>query len=285
MNTTRLLLVISSIVLGIGSTTVAQDAPPANQTDRTSPPAESTTALGQNDRPESNAGTVVSVSRQTMVVRTEDNQFHLFTFSSDMVRPQGVTPGARIRVTSMATDEPGVRVATGITVLGSAPAGSGIEMATPPKEMRDTQRDIERLARRWAIGVRVGAGLDPELFSIGAQTSIGPIFSRDFFFRPNAEFAFGELTDMVAINLEGAYRLPITSRQGRWSSYVGAGPALNFVHQGVDKRDISFSNFDYQTGLNVFAGVRFRRGTFAEVKTSLWAPGVPTLRLILGYTF
>jgi hypothetical protein len=53
----------------------------------------------------------------------------------------------------------------------------------------------------------------------------------------------------------------------------------------VGKRDISFSNFTYETGLNVFTGVRFRRGTFAEVKTSLWADDVPTLRLMFGYTF
>ena len=144
---------------------------------------------------------------------------------------------------------------------------------------------LEKLARRWQIGVRIGAGLDPELFLLGVHTAIGPIFSRDFYLRPNVEFAFGELTDMVAINLEGAYRLPITFRQGRWSAYVGTGPGLNFIHQGVDKRDISFSNFDYETGLNVFTGVRFRRGTFAEVKTSLWAHGVPTLRMMFGYTF
>ena len=90
---------------------------------------------------------------------------------------------------------------------------------------------------------------------------------------------------MFALNLEGAYRLPITLRQGRWSAYVGTGPGINFVHQGVEHRDFSFSNFDYETSLNVFTGVQFRRGTFAELKATLWAPSVPTLRVIIGYTF
>ena len=165
--------------------------------------------------------------------------------------------------------------------LSAPPAGPTL----PPKEIRDTQREIEKLARRWQVGVRVGAGLDPELFLIGAHTAIGPIFTEDLYFRPNAEFAFGELTDMVAINLEATYRLPISFREGRWSAYVGVGPGLNFIHQGVGKRDISFSDFNYETGLNFLSGVRFRGGTFAEVKTSLWAPGVPTLRLMFGYTF
>ena len=79
--------------------------------------------------------------------------------------------------------------------------------------------------------------------------------------------------------------LPITFGQGRWSAYVGTGPGINFVHQGVGTTDISFSNFDYETSLNVFSGVRFRNGTFAEVKATLWAPSLPTLRMILGYTF
>jgi len=183
---------------------------------------------------------------------------------------------------------PGVRLATRITILepASAPtAGPPPDVAPPPKELNATLREIEKLARRWQIGLRIGAGLDPELFLMGVHTAIGPFFSRDFYFRPNVEYAFGELTDMAAINLEAAYRLPITFQHGRWSAYVGAGPGLNFIHQGVDKREISFSNFNYDTGLNDFSGIRFRSGTFTEVKTSLWAPGVPTLRLMLGYTF
>ena len=250
--------------------------------------ASTLTEQGENNA-SSIVGTVVSTSRQTMVVRTEDNQFHLFIFQADFLRPKGLLPGARVRVASNATDEAGLRLASRVTVLEPPPTpepGAALpDAAPPPKEMRELEREIEKEMRRWQFGVRLGAGLDPELFLIGAHAGIGPIFSRDFYFRPNVEFAFGELTDMVAINLEGAYRLPITFRYGRWSSYVGAGPAFNFIHQGLERREIDFGNFEYDTGLNVFTGVRFRRGTFVEVKSSLWAKSVPTLRLIFGYTF
>jgi hypothetical protein len=277
-----LLLVAAYAIL---ATTALAQTPPPEQAEH---PAVPVASPEPGEHAGSIVGSVVSVSRQTMVVKTDDNQFHLFVYDNDLVRPKGLTPGTRIRVVSDGTGEPGVLLATRITVLepaSTSPPGPVPDLAPPPKELRATEREIERLARRWQIGVRIGGGLDPELFLIGAQTAIGPIFSRDFYLRPNVDFAFGELTDMVAINLEGAYRLPITFRQGRWSAYVGAGPGLNFIHQGVDKRDISFSNFDYQTGLNVFSGVRLRGGTFAEVKASLWATGVPTLRLIFGYTF
>jgi hypothetical protein len=230
-------------------------------------------------------GTVDSISGQTMVVKTDDNQYHLFVFETGLARPNGLTKGMRVRVASNASDEPGLRIATGVAIQETGPNGTYSDISAPPKEMVAMQREIEKQARRWRIGFKIGAGLDPELFLFGLQSDIGPIFSRDFYFRPSAEFAFGELTDMVAINLEGAYRLPVTFREGRWSSYVGAGAGLNFIHQGIGRSDISFSNFEYQTGMNVFTGVKFRRGTFAEVKTSLWARGVPTLRLAFGYTF
>jgi hypothetical protein len=254
----------------------------------TSAVGQTQTASEQGEHAGATVGTVVSVSRQTMTLRTDDNKFQLFVFNNNMVRPKGLTPGSRVRVESSATDEPGLRLATRVTVLEPAttPAsGPAQDMAPPPKEVRDVEREIERQARRWQLGVRIGAGLDPELFLLGVHAGIGPIFSRDFYLRPNAEFAFGELTDMVALNLEGAYRLPISFRHGRWNAYVGAGPGLNFVHQGIGRRDIDFGNFDYETSFNVFSGLRFRRGTFVEVKTSLWAPAVPILRLIFGYTF
>jgi hypothetical protein len=223
-----------------------------------------------------------------MVVRTENNQFRLFVFDSDTVRPKGLTPGAHVRVLSNSTDEPDVRVATRVSVLDSVTASqteTPPDVAPPPKEMSAVQREIEKQTRRWQLGVRVGAGLDPEIFLIGVHSAIGPIFSRDFHLRPNVEFGFGELTDMIAINLEGAYRLPFTFRHGRWSSYVGAGPSLNFVHQGLEHREVDFGNFEFESGLNIFSGVRFRRGTFVEVKANVWAHSVPVLRLILGYTF
>jgi hypothetical protein len=59
-----------------------------------------------------------------------------------------------------------------------------------------------------------------------------------------------------------------------------------FIHQSLgEERDISFSNFDYETGLNVLAGMQSRKGTFVELKTSLYSGPSPKLRVIIGYNF
>jgi len=286
----RAFLVSSLLAVNFAINAPAQTSNQSEQAQQpsSSNPPHTSNETGQAQHPGTNEGTVESVGRQTMLVRTEDNQSHLFIFDNPTVRPKGLTSGTRIRILSNPTDEVGVRTATRVTILepaATSASGAAQDVAPPPKELVSVQRDIERQTRRWGLGVRMGAGLDPELFLIGVHAGIGPIFTPDLYLRPNVEFAFGELTDMVALNLEAAYRLPITFRHGRWSAYVGAGPGLNFVHTGVDNSDVSFSNFNYETGFNMFTGIRFRRGTFGEVKTSLWAGGVPTLRIILGHTF
>jgi len=237
-------------------------------------------------------GTVTSSSRETMVVRTVDDQFRLFVFDQDTRKPRTLSPGTRVRVSSTPTDEAGVRLAVSVIPLLKEPAVAQAgerpapKEASPPASVSKLEREIERNVRRWRVGVRAGAGLDPELFLFGVHSQIGPIFTRNVSFRPNAEFAFGEVTDLIALNLEAIYRLPITARQGRWSAYAGAGPALNFIHQSFNgSRSFSFGSFDYETGLNVLTGFQSRRGTFVELKTSLWSHPAPTLRLIVGYTF
>ena len=105
-------------------------------------------------------------------------------------------------------------------------------------------------------------------------------------FRPNAEFDFGEVTDLIALNLEAVYRFAAPYKGGKWTPYVGLGPALIFLHQNFQQgRQIDFGNFDYETGFNVLAGVQSRRGMFVELKTSLYSGPAPKLRLIFGYTF
>jgi hypothetical protein len=236
-------------------------------------------------------GTVTSSSRETMVVRTSDDQFRLFVFDQDTRKPRTLSPGTRVRVSSTPTDEAGVRLAVSVTPLEQPPAAQAgkepaSKEASPPASVRKLEREIERNVRRWRVGVRAGAALDPELFLFGVHSQLGPIFNRNISFRPNAEFAFGEVTDLIALNLEAVYRLPITARQGRWSAYAGAGPALNFIHQSFNgSRSFSFGNFDYETGFNFLAGLQSRRGTFVELKTSLWSHPAPTLRPIVGHTF
>jgi hypothetical protein len=259
----------------------------------------SSSSQGNNDNSPIE-GTVVSSTRSTLVVQSDDNQFHLFTYQSG-VRPSSLTQGARVRVTAAAPDENGTRAATNVTVLsaasggGAAGTGTGGGTATrdksaqaapvPPK-VRDIENDIRRESRRWRLGVRAGAAFDPELFTFGVQSQIGPIFHPRVVFRPNAEFAFGEVTDLVALNLEGVYRFSNAQRRGNWTPYVGAGPALIFIHQNFQVgRQIDFGNFDYETGFNVLAGVQSRRGTFMELKTSLYSGPAPKLRVIVGYQF
>ncbi len=249
----------------------------------------------QNSTDTQTEGTVVSTSRQTLVVRLDDNQFQLFTYERPSVPPTSLAQGMRVRVTASPADENGVRTASAIEILtstssASANSGSATDkgaQATPvPAKVRNVESDIRREARHWRLGVRAGAAFDPELFMFGVQSQIGPIFHPRVQFRPNAEFAFGEVTDLIALNLEAVYRFSSASRIRNWTPYIGAGPALIFIHQSFQSgRDISFGNFDYETGFNVLVGTQSRKGTFVELKTSLYSGPAPKLRLIVGYTF
>ena len=237
-------------------------------------------------------GTVVSTSQQTLVVRFDDNQFQLFTYDRPSVRPISLAQGMRVRVTAEPADENGVRAASNVEILGAAQsdAGSsadkGAQAKPMPGKVQDIERDIKREARHWRLGVFAGAAFDPELFSFGVQSQMGPIFHPRVQFRPSAEFAFGEVTDLIAINLEAVYRFSSASRIRNWTPYIGAGPALIFIHQSFESgRDISFSNLDYETGFNVLVGTQSRRGTFVELKSSLYSGPAPKLRLTVGRTF
>lgn len=236
-------------------------------------------------------GTVVSSGRDTLVLKTDDGQFHLFTYSEGVKRPAGLASGARVRVTAGSPDENGTRPIDDITVVSTATAlkggkDKGAEAAPVPAKVRDIESNIRRESRRWRMGVRAGAAFDPELFMFGVQSQMGPIFHPRIQFRPNAEFAFGEVTDLIALNFEGVYRFSAANRNGNWTPYVGAGPAMIFIHQSYQAgRQIDFGNFDYETGFNVLAGMQNRRGTFVELKTSLWSGPAPKLRVIFGYNF
>jgi len=240
-------------------------------------------------------GTVVASSRITFVVRSDDNEFHLFTFDRSTNRPKALTIGTRVRVASDQGDQTGARHATDVTVLEQAQsegaADSSTRSAAPvPPSVRNAESQIRRDARRWRLGVRGGVGLDPELILFGVHSQMGPIFNRNVFFRPNADFEWGEITDMVALNFEAVYRIPAATHGGAWAPYLGAGPSLNFIHQSFQtqpdqSRDFSFGNFDYETGFNILMGLQNRHGTFFEVKTSLYSEPAPILRLIVGHNF
>jgi len=252
--------------------------------------AQENTSASQAANDNAVEGTVASASRDTLVVRTDDH-FQLFTYERAAVRPKSIARGDRVRVTAGPPDENGTRTASDVTVLTAASGGAGAadkgaQAAPVPQKVREVESDIRRESRRWRLGVRGGAAFDPELFTFGIQSQMGPIFHPRVLFRPNAEFAFGEVTDLIALNLEAVYRFAAVSRRGNWTPYLGVGPALIFIHQNFESgRNIDFGNFDYETGFNILAGMQSRRGTFVELKTSLYSGPAPKLRLIVGYNF
>jgi hypothetical protein len=237
-------------------------------------------------------GTVVSSSRDTLTVRSTSGQFQLFIYDQNTTKPVSVPTGSEVRVTSVAGDEPSVRLASTVTILQAAQprsATAGPDPVVPP-EVRRVERDIKREVKRLQMGVRAGVALDPELVLIGIQAQMGPFFTRDVYFRPSVEFGWGEVTAMFSLNPEIIYRLPVTSRTGRWSSYVGVGPGFNFLHQNFEQTTssgsrIDFGDFHSDVGLNILGGLRYRSGMFMELKTSVYSRPAPTLRLVVGYNF
>jgi hypothetical protein len=236
-------------------------------------------------------GTVVSSSRNTLTLRTAAGQYQLFVLRLAGPRPATLAAGTQVRVTSTAGDDPGVRVATEISGAdnqnANQNAGGG---AVVPPEVRRVERDIEREARRFQLGVRAGVALDPELIVLGVQAQVGPFFNSNVFFRPSVEFGFGEVTALFSLNPEFIYRLPGSLGRSRWTPYVGVGPGFNFVHQSFAHTDgsgkrIDFGDFHSDVGLNILGGIRYRSGVFTELKTSVYAAPSPTLRLIIGYNF
>jgi hypothetical protein len=273
----RNLLILSilcaSAFLALGVTVQAQQNPP-------DPPSAKSVQTEGNDRMVE--GTVISTTRHTLVIRSDDNQYHLFTYAAGIVPKGTVKPGVRVRVNGTTPDEQGTQVAKSVTVIQPGSEAANSE-AGPPPQVNKTSKEIERQARRWHVGGKIGTGLSPELFMFGPQVQFGPFFSPHLLFRPNVEFGFGELTDMYAVNAEAAYRFG-TPSHGQWTPYFGMGPSFNFINQSASSADVSFSNFNYQTGFNIFVGAQKNR-TFVEVKTALWSAQAPVFRVFVGYNF
>src|ERR1700721_1537530 len=73
-------------------------------------------------------GTVTHSTRNSITVRTVDNQFIVFTFARGVIKPQAIPVGAQVRVLSNFTEEGGVRQATEVTLV---PEGGGQAAPTP----------------------------------------------------------------------------------------------------------------------------------------------------------
>lgn len=233
-------------------------------------------------------GTVVSTGRNSLTVKTGDGQYVVFTFARGIRRSGTISVGSQVRITSAPTGEAGVRSASEIVVVPANGQSTSTAETLPP-EVSNVERDIERSARRYQLGLDAGVGLDPEIVILGATVQLGPIFNPDIYFRPGVEFGFGEVTTLAALNAEVLYRLPISARNGRWTTYVGIGPGFNFTHQSFEQGSgssrIDFGQFHSDTALNIIGGIQHRTGLFTEIKTSVYSQSAPTLRLIIGYHF
>ncbi len=267
---------------------------------------DSASASAQDSDEMTVTGVVTSSSSATLVVRGENGKYQLFVFDRYSTRPRTIATGSRVSVSSVVGDEPEVRVARTVSVLAPPTTTGGAQTTgaagttggaqgqiitgsneVAPPALRDLERSIQRQFRRLQVGLRTGIALDPELISLGAHAQIATGLSRNVIFRPNIEFAFGELTTLFALNFEALYRLPVSSRQARWGAYVGAGPGLNLVKQSLtrDDRNVDFDDLDTDVSLNLFGGIQNRNGMFVELKTSVYADPAPSLRLLVGYNF
>ncbi len=252
--------------------------------------AQQVSPVLEQGQPRVAVGTVVSSGTATLVLRTDAGQFVLFALDRDTIRPTSLPRGARVSVTSRPGDSEDVSIATVVTRLAdqtpSAQERAAGQEPVPPS-VRRLERQIERQVRRYRVGVRGGVALDPELISVGAHASLGPFFDSNVSFRPNLELAFGEVTTLLALNLEGIYRIPPATRQSRWSAYVGAGPNFSFSHRNFEGEEngqrFDFGEFNWDTGLNFLVGAENRSGVFIELKATAYAG--PHVRLLIGRNF
>lgn len=278
--------VLSVALLGVVVPVFAQSTPPPTLTSTAS---ETTTQ-----------GTVISSTRTTLVVKTDEDEYRLFELTADTLRPTALPVSSAVEVVSQPGQVEGAPLATRVRVkpAASAPAAAQLPVAgapagppatddVVPPDVRRLERNIERQTRRYRVGGRAGMALDPELVMIGAQAQLGPFFDDNIWARPNVEFGFGEVTTLIVINLDGVYRIPVSPSNGRWATFFGAGIGFNFVNEGFAGEDdgerFDFDNFSFDAGLNLMAGVQSRSGLFLELRAGVYAE--PHLRFVFGYNF
>jgi hypothetical protein len=187
--------------------------------------------------------------------------------------------------------------------LGSQ-ARANDQQGNLPVEAQRAEDAVERAVRRFRLGVQGGIGLDPELIMVAAHATFGPVFRRGVDFRPGVEVGLGELTTLLAINLDVIYKFGAAGSgpTAEWVPYIGAGPSMGLSHRGFetdgddsDNVDVEnddglegqnrfdFSDTDFNGGMNFIAGARRQNGLFLELKATAW--GVSNIRLMAGFDF
>ena len=241
-------------------------------------------------------GTVTSIGRGSIVVSTDEGKFVVYSVEPAMIRATALEPGSTVRVITLTSDTGAAPVAQAIDKL---PARQGLATQQPdavPLEVRRLEQQIQRQARRYRAGLTAGAALDPELISVDAFATFGPIFQRNLSFRPNVELAFGEMTTLIGLHFEMLYSLPGLRSSIPWAPYIGAGPNFSFSHRGVDEDEFledgqvvvddgrfDFDQYSWNNGFNFIVGARNPNGVFFEMKATAY--GVANIRMLAGFEF
>jgi hypothetical protein len=232
-------------------------------------------------------GTVVSYTKNTLLIKDENNHYRLFVFDRRTIKPATLAVGSDVRVVSTQTEDPELRLAIHVTAAPAHAPDAPATTANPdivPQSVSGTQSAIERELRKFHFGIQGGVALNPELVDIGIHAKFGPFLTKNVQFRPSIDFAYGEITKLFALNGDFTYDLS-PNPGARRSLYFGAGPQFNFAERSVTGQGVSFSDFHYSNALNLILGIRWRSGLFTEMKTSVYAAPAPIFRIIAGYTF
>jgi len=289
--------VVITAVMCLVSWSAARAQQPASQQPASPQPAPSVLKPDEERR---TVGTVEAIGQASIVLRRDQGSFMVFTVDRDTIRPKAVAKGARVSVTTLAKDADPAPLALAIDVLPSAqglaaaPGSTEQLPAQPdavPASVRRLESQIERGARKYRAGLQVGAALDPELISLQAFSTLGPFFTRNLQFRPGLEFAFGEVTTLSGIHLDGIFTLPEVSRSVRWAPYLGVGPSFAFSHRNFEEETVNgtkvdrfdFGDFSWNNGLNFIVGAKSPRGMFFELKATAY--GISKVRMMGGFEF
>jgi hypothetical protein len=245
-------------------------------------------AGGQISDERRTVGTVASVGRGSVVVRTDEGAFFIYYVDSETAVATPLKPGQRVRVVTMMNDTEAAPTALAVDVLppvqGLAP---NPEPDPVPQSVRRIESQISRQARRYRVGMQMGVALDPELISITGNGVLGPFFGNNLNFRPGLEWGFGEVTQALTIHLDGIFVVPGIPRSIRWRPYLGLGPTFSIGHrsfEGIDNDiEVDFGDWTWNNGLNFIAGARSPGGMSFEVKATAW--GLANLRLLGGFEF
>jgi hypothetical protein len=236
-------------------------------------------------------GTVVSARRASITLRTDAGRYRVFELDRATRPARPLQAGMRVAVMVREDDEAEAPLAIAVAILPAdeAPAArAGRRSADPvPTDVRAMEAAIERELRRYNAGVVAGVSVQPELIVVGGHATFERVFRRAISVRPGLQLGFGEITTLLAIDVDVLYTFPGATRRTRWAPYVGAGPSIAFRHRGFEEDEdgtrFDFDDFDAEHGFNFIVGMRNRTGAFFEMKAT--AGGVSDVRLLAGVTF